>query len=111
MQFLTFQSCKADADVWVRCAIKFDGSEYWEYALLYCDDVRVIIENDEPMLRNVIEKYSELKEESIEPFSIFLGGKMRKVILNIGVEVWNFSSSQYVQAAFKNVEEYLAKED
>jgi len=51
MQFLTFQSCKADADVWMR-AIKSDGSEYWEYILLYCDDVLVISENGEATLRN-----------------------------------------------------------
>jgi len=36
---------------------------------------------------------------------------MSKVILNNGVDAWSFSSSQYVKAAEKNVEEYLAKED
>ena len=30
--------------------------------------------------------------------------------LNNGVEAWSFSSSQYVQAVVKNVEEYLSKE-
>ena len=35
---------------------------------------------------------------------------MSKVTLNNGVEAWSFSSSQYVQAAVKNVEEYLSKE-
>ena len=111
MQFLNFQSCKADSDVWMRCAIKSDGGEYWEYVLLYCDDVLVISDNGEATLRNEIGKYFELKEESIGPPSIYLGGKMSKVILNNGVEAWSFSSSQYVKAVVKNVEEYLAKED
>ena len=34
---------------------------------------------------------------------------MRKVQLDNGVDCWAFSSSQYVQAAVKNVEEHLAR--
>jgi len=71
---------------------------------LYCDDVLVISDNGEATLRNEIGKYFELKEESIGPPSIYLGGKMGKVILNDVVEAWSFSSSQYVQTAVKNVE-------
>jgi hypothetical protein len=53
-----------------------------------------------------------LKEESIGPPKIYLGGHVRRVQLNNGVECWAFSSSQqYVQAAVKNVEEYLSKQD
>ena len=36
---------------------------------------------------------------------------MRKVQLDNGVKCWAFSSSQYVQAAVKNVEDYLSKRD
>ena len=107
MDFLGFTSCKADPDVWMRPATKADGSEYWEYVLLYCDDTLVISEKGESVLREEIGKYFELKEESIGPPSIYLGGKMRKVTLNNGVEAWSFSSSQYVQAAVDNVEDYL----
>ena len=93
MQFLNFQSCKADPNVWMWCAVKSDGGEYWEYVLLYCDDVLVISEHGEATLRNEIGKYFELKEESIGLPSIYLGGKMSKVTLNNGVEAWSFSSS------------------
>ena len=48
-----------------------------------------------------------LKEESIGPPDIYLGGKMREVILENGIKAWSFSSSQYVQAAVQNVEKYL----
>ena len=107
MEFLGFKSCVADPDVWMRPAVKSDGSEYWEYVLLYCDDALVISEHGEKILREEIGKYFELKEESIGPPSIYLGGKMSKVTLANGVEAWSFSSSQYVQAAVKNVEAYL----
>jgi hypothetical protein len=107
MEFLGFISCKADPDVWMRPAVKADGSEYWEYVLLYCDDALVISENGEKVLRNEIGKYFELKEESIGAPDIYLGGKMNKVTLDNGVEAWSFSSSQYVKAAVDNVESYL----
>ena len=36
-----------------------------------------------------------------------LGGKLRKVKLNNGIDCWEFSSTQYVQDAVNNVEQYL----
>ena len=36
---------------------------------------------------------------------------MRKITLENGAKAWGFSSSQYVQAAVKNIEEYLVKTD
>ena len=107
MKHLNFESCKADPDVWMRKAVKSDGSEYWEYVLLYTDDALVVSENGEHVLRREIGKYFELKEESIGPPQLYLGGRMRKVELTNGVKAWSFSSSQYVQAAVKNVEEHL----
>jgi hypothetical protein len=32
-------------------------------------------------------------------------------VLENGVEVWSFSSSKYMQAAVKNVEEYVSKDE
>ena len=77
--------------------------------LLYTDDVLVVSDNAENILRKEIGKYFILKESSIGPPSIYLGGHVRKVELENGVKAWAFSSSQYVQAAVKNVETYLAK--
>ena len=107
MNFLEFTSCKADPDVWMRPATKADGSEYWEYVLLYCDDTLVISERGESVLREEIGKYFELKEKSIGPPANYHGEKLQKVTLNNGVEAWSFSFSQYVQAAVANVEDYL----
>ena len=107
MEFLDFKSCKAGRDIWICEAVKADGTEYWEYVLLYCDDVLVIGNHCEQTLQREIGKYFELKEEYIGVPTIYLGGKVNKVILNNGVVAWSFSSSQYVQAAVSNVEEYL----
>jgi hypothetical protein len=37
MMHLNFKSCPADPDVWMRLAKHSDGSEYYEYILLYTD--------------------------------------------------------------------------
>ena len=70
----------------------------------------MIGENAEKVLRHELGRYFNLKEESIGPPNIYLGGSVRKVKLENGVECWAFGSSQYAQAAVKNVEEYLAKQ-
>ena len=111
MRHLNFESCLADPDVWMRPAKRSDGSDYYEYILLYTDDCLVLSENPEQLLRQELGRYFTLKEESIGPPKIYLGGSVRKVQLDNGVECWTFSSSQYVQAAVKNVEDYLSKRD
>ena len=58
----------------MREATKSDGMAYWEYVLLYTDDTLVISENGERVLHEELGKYFELKEESIGPPSLYLGG-------------------------------------
>lgn len=110
MRHLGFSSCPADPDVWLRPAEKSNGNEYYEYILLYTDDALVISENAENVLRKELGQYFELKEESIGPPKIYLGGHCRKVQLENGVTAWAFGSSQYVRAAVKNVKDYLNKQ-
>ena len=88
---------------------KADGSTYYEYILLYTDDVLCVSEHPEKVLREELGHYFQLKEESIGPPKIYLGGKVQKVQLENGVLCWAFGSSQYVQAAVSNVETYLDK--
>lgn len=65
MRHLDFVSCPADPDVWMRPAKHSDGSDYYEYILLYTDDALVIGEHAEDVLRRQLGRYFELKEESI----------------------------------------------
>jgi hypothetical protein len=107
MQHLGFESCLADPDVWMRPAVTSEGNEYWEYVLLYVDDALVVSANGEHVLRNEIGKYFDLKEGSIGPPKLYLGGKVSQVTLANGMKAWSFSSSQYVHSAVKNVEDFL----
>lgn len=111
MDHLGFTSCPADPDVWMRPAMKANGAKVYDYVLLYTDDVLVISDNAENILRHELGKYFELKQESIGPPKLYLGGHLREVMLENGAKAWAYSASQYVQAAVKNVEDWLAKEE
>lgn len=52
-----------------------------QYVLLYVDDVLVISENAEVVLRNEIGQHWRLKEGSIGKHVLYLGGKCREVEL------------------------------
>ena len=69
----------------------------------------MVSENAESILRNELRRYFHLKEESIGPPTVYLGGRVCKVQLENGVWAWSFSLSQYVQSAIMNVEEYIRK--
>jgi hypothetical protein len=109
MRRLGFTSSSADPDVWFRRSKRASGEDYYEYVLLYVDDVICISENAERVIRDEIGRDWELKDESIGPPSKYLGGLLREVTLSNGVQAWAFGSSQYVKAAVANVQEHLRK--
>ena len=76
-------------------------------SVLYVDDLLVVSEKDEHVIRTEIGKYFELKEASIGLPDIYLGGKVSKVELANGVTAYTFSPSQYAKPAVTNVESYL----
>ena len=90
-------------------AQKGDGIPCYDYILLYVDNALVDSDNAESILQGEIGKYFELKEASIGPPKMYLGPGIRKVKLDNGLDAWAACSSQYVQAAVRNVEEYVEK--
>ena len=85
-------------------AIKSDGSWYYEYFLLYTEDALMISENGKYVLREYIGNYFELKEDSIVPPEIYLGGILSNVELENGIKSCTFGSIQYARSAVDNVE-------
>ena len=93
----------------MRPSKKSDGTEVWEYFLLHTDDYLVISPKGKGgrIFHNKMHQKFTLQEESIGPPNIYLGGKIREVTLENGINAWSFSSLQYVQAAVQNIEKYL----
>jgi transposase len=110
MRDLGYTSCVADPDVWMKAEVRpSDGVHYWSYVLLYVDDCMAIHHDAQACLER-IDKFFMMKKGSIGDPDLYLGAKLRKIILPNRVEAWSLSPSKYVQEAVKNVQEYLARE-
>ncbi len=67
-----FESCLTDPYVWQREATRKNDSKYWEYVLLYVDDVLVVHHSAEGVLKR-LDKYFKLKPGSVGDPDIYLG--------------------------------------
>ena len=75
---LSYLSLKADPDVWIRPAVRPDGSEYYEMALCYVDDVLVIAA--EPMkTMDGIRAVFKLKGDKAEKPDMYLGASLSEL--------------------------------
>ena len=48
-----FQLSMADRDVWLRAAVKGDGERYYEYVLMYVDDILAISCDAQSILEDI----------------------------------------------------------
>ena len=99
----------ADSEVWTRPVIKSDGNAHDAHVLLYTENLLVVIESSESVLRDELGNHFELKQESIGPPKFYLDGYIRKATLDNGVDAWALSSSQHVNAEVHKVEDHLKK--
>ena len=76
--------------------------------LLYVDDCLAISHNAVTVLTH-LDNYFQMKQGSIRDPDIYLGAKLRQVILSNGVKCWGMSSAKYVQEAVCNVKDYITK--
>jgi hypothetical protein len=102
---LGFQSTLADPDVWLRAASKGDGEQYYEYVLMYVDDILAISCEPRAILEDV-QKTFKLKNDKIEPPEFYLGAKLQEKPIN-SLKCWTVTSQDYVKAAVRNVEEAI----
>jgi hypothetical protein len=62
---LHFTSCLADPDVWLQLARQKDGKEYYEYLLVYVDDLLAVSEQPKAILDDINTSF-HLKPESVQ---------------------------------------------
>ncbi len=102
---MNFQSSMADPDVWIRAAAKGDGERYYEYVMMYVDDILAISCDAHTKLQEVQGTF-KLKNDRIDVPEFYLGAKLQRKELN-GTTCWTVTSQDYVKAAVKNVEEAI----
>jgi hypothetical protein len=106
---MDFTPSLADPDVWMRAASKANGLQYYEYLLVYIDDVLILSHNPEPILR-CIEKSYRLKGPASDP-KTYLGAYIKQwSIENDHRNIWSISSSHHIKEAIANLERHLLSE-
>jgi hypothetical protein len=82
MGHLGFSSLRGDPDVWMRLSKRTStGEAYYEYVLLYVDDVLVISERAEKVLRTEIGNTSFFKRNQLVSQLTILVGNYEKLLL------------------------------
>ena len=68
------------------------------------------VSHDARSLLDEIDNFFEMKAGSIGDPDMYLGGKLKEMVLPNGVTAWAMSSSKYVQEATANVEKFINAE-
>ena len=111
MTDLHFTPCQADPDVWMQPAVKPDSTKYYEYVVIYVNDILVISHRASTIMDNLSALYC-LKENPSngKRYSTpdhYLGANIGLYMLpgnTSGKQKWYMSSDDYVANAIKNVE-------
>jgi hypothetical protein len=109
MGHLQYEPCKADPDLWMKPMTRpEDDFQCYAYVLIYVDDI-LAIGHDAMTQLNKIDQHFNLKKRLMGDPDIYLGSRLRRVVLPNGVESWLMSPTKYVAESVKNVERYLEK--
>ena len=65
MYDLGFTSCYVDPDVWLRPQTKQSGKEYYEYVLIYVDDILCFSHDPQSIMKSLALWY-RLKNDSVK---------------------------------------------
>jgi hypothetical protein len=107
MEHLGWKPCLANRDLWMKEETRpDDGVKYWTY-ILTCVNNILCVHHDPGTSLSRIDKYFKMKPGSIMEPTFYLGAKLKKTVMPNVVVDWGMSSSNYVQAAVQNVQEYL----
>ena len=77
MKELGYKPTQADPDVWIKRAIKHDGTPYYKMMLIYVDDVLHLAEDPAEDMTKLSKLY-RLKDGTGEP-DRYLGGNIERV--------------------------------
>ena len=66
MTDLNFTPCQADPDVWIQAAVKPDSTKYYEYVLIYVDDILVISHRASTIMDNLSHYLAERRIQVME---------------------------------------------
>lgn len=101
---MDFQSSLADPDVWLKASTLPSGEEYYEYILVYVDDLLVISHQGAEILNTLTNKY-KYRLKDVGPPTRYLGAIIGRYDKN-GHKTWYLSAEDYLSKALPVVEEH-----
>ena len=104
-----FTSSKGDPDLYFKPQVKPDGTKYYEYLLVYVDDILCISHDTKSIMDELAAQY-RLKEGSVGPPERYLGADTKFTQAKSGLECWAMSSDSYVREAVKVVEQFFEED-
>ena len=96
MEALNYLPCRDDTDVWMCKARKSDGTEYYEYMLLYVDDCLAISEAPKEAVLQ-LDKLFKMQPNSIAPPDVYIGSKVKICAF----QIWWMDGTLVVASMFK----------
>lgn len=111
MRKCEFQMCYADNDVWMRPAVKSDGTKYYEYVLVYTDDILAVSMKPKDIMA-MLDQHYLIKPSSIGPPTTYLGADIgRFTIEGDPKPKWTMSAGKYMKNQLKEIEKWLSDHD
>jgi hypothetical protein len=94
---LNLRPCRADNDVWLRAAQKADGTRYYEYVLVYTDNILCVSCDPNAIFCHLDQHFMLKPGLFIGPPTQYLGSSIGKYKFLNGDECWYMGSDQYVK--------------
>jgi hypothetical protein len=99
-----FQSSYGDPDVWFRPATTPEGKDYYEYILVYVDDLLIISHKPKDFL-DILEMKYKYKLKDVGPPKRYLGAIIENDYeYDVGLKGWSMSAKDYLSKALPIVE-------
>ena len=102
------KSSPSDPDLWLRPAIKPDGEEYYEYVLMYVDDILAISIDPTGILKIMEGKTVKYKNGKIAPPEMYLGARLKRKMIN-GNMCWTITSYDYVISDVQTIKDAITR--
>ena len=110
MRDMNFKMCHADNNVWLRKAKKPNGEFYYEYILIYTDDILCVSFFPKLIMSTIGESYL-VKPDSIKSPDIYLGNDIGIYPSPDGRRRWYMSADTYVKNAIENLDRWAEGEN
>ena len=89
-------------------AIKPDGDEYYEYVLMYVDDILAISIDPTEILKSMEGKTVKYKNGKIAPPEMYLGARLKREMIN-GNMCCTITSDENVIAALQTIKDKITR--